>query len=117
MDPNAPLTTREFTQAIWGLLFGMVAPWMIILPVWLLLDRYRDRKASREAQARINADQRPVFDGTWERQRRQELHEQYRLERLSPEERAREAAWKARVKAEEDAIEAQIAREREEGRR
>jgi hypothetical protein len=44
MDPNAPLTTEPCAQALWAL-----------VPVWLVIERYRDRKASREAQARLQA--------------------------------------------------------------
>jgi hypothetical protein len=53
MDPNAPLTTQPFTQAIWALALGVAAPWLIILPARWAWERYQDRKASREAQERL----------------------------------------------------------------
>jgi hypothetical protein len=53
MDPNAPLTTQQFTQAIWALALGVAAPWLIILPARWAWERYQDRKASREAQERL----------------------------------------------------------------
>ena len=52
MDPTAPLTTGQFTQAIWALLIGLVAPWVTVIPVWIAIDRYRDRRAARLEQAR-----------------------------------------------------------------
>jgi hypothetical protein len=52
MGPTAPLTTGQFTQAIWALLIGRVAPWVTIIPVWIAIDRYRDRRAARLEQAR-----------------------------------------------------------------
>jgi uncharacterized membrane protein YqiK len=53
MDPNAPLTTQPFTQAVWAIALGVAAPWLIILPAWWAWERYQDRKASREAQERL----------------------------------------------------------------
>ena len=50
MEPNAPLTTQQFTQAIGAIALGVAAPWLIILPAWWAWERYQDRKASREAQ-------------------------------------------------------------------
>jgi hypothetical protein len=32
MDPNAPVTTQQFTQAIWAIALGVAAPWLIVLP-------------------------------------------------------------------------------------
>jgi hypothetical protein len=55
MDPNAPLTTQQFTQALWALLIGLAVPWVAIIPVWVAIDRYRDRRAARLAQARWQA--------------------------------------------------------------
>lgn len=55
MDPTAPMTPQDFARALWALALGMAAPWVIIVPVWLLIERYRDRKASREAQDRLQA--------------------------------------------------------------
>jgi hypothetical protein len=40
---------------IWAIALGMVAPWVVIIPAWLLIDRYRDRRAVRLAQARWQA--------------------------------------------------------------
>jgi hypothetical protein len=53
VDPNAPLTTQQFTQTIWALALGAAAPWLIILPARWIWDRYQNRKASREAQERL----------------------------------------------------------------
>jgi hypothetical protein len=53
MDPNAPLTTQQFTQTIWAIAVGVAAPWLILLPAWWAWERYQDRKASREAQERL----------------------------------------------------------------
>jgi hypothetical protein len=50
VEPNAPLTTQQFTQAIGAIALGVAAPWLIILPAWWAWERYQDRKASREAQ-------------------------------------------------------------------
>jgi hypothetical protein len=55
MDPTAPMTPQDFARVLWALVLGMVAPWVIIVPIWLLIERYRDREASREAQARLQA--------------------------------------------------------------
>jgi hypothetical protein len=55
VEPNAPLTSQQFAQAVLAIALGIAAPWVIALPTWLLIDRYRDRKASREAQARLQA--------------------------------------------------------------
>jgi hypothetical protein len=53
MDPNAPLTTGQFRDTIWAVALGIAAPWVVIVPVWLLIERWRDRRASRDAQARL----------------------------------------------------------------
>jgi hypothetical protein len=55
MDSSAPTTPRDFALAVWAVAVGLAAPWVIIVPVWLLIEHYRDRKASREAQARLQA--------------------------------------------------------------
>jgi hypothetical protein len=49
------MTPRDFTQAIWALLIGLAVPWVTIIPMWVAIARYRDRKAAREAQARLQA--------------------------------------------------------------
>jgi hypothetical protein len=55
MDPNAPLTTQQFTQAIGAAVISFAAPWVLILPtVWLVM-RWWDRRALRKAQARWQA--------------------------------------------------------------
>lgn len=56
MDPNAPVTVQQFSELIWAMLMGFIAPWAVIIPAWFLIERYRDRNASREAQARLQAD-------------------------------------------------------------
>jgi hypothetical protein len=52
MDPTAPMTPRDFAQAIWAIALGIAAPWVIIMPLWLVIDRWRDRRALWNAQAR-----------------------------------------------------------------
>jgi hypothetical protein len=116
MDPNAPLTTQPFTQAIWAIALGFAAPWLIILPAWWAWERYQDRKASREAQARVQADdaQHPHRSrralawedpDSWARRmalRHQiwQVEQQIREEQLPAEERA----WLQRHREEQQAI-------------
>jgi hypothetical protein len=89
MDPNAPMTSRDFAHAMWALALGVAAPWVLIVPIWLLIERYRDRKASREAQARIQAWEaahpREVPD---EHARLAQIRDQLWLESLTPRARA-----------------------------
>jgi hypothetical protein len=89
MDPNTPVTTGQFTQTIWALLIGLVGPWVTIIPIWLLIERYRDRRASREAQARLQAWEaahpREVPD---EHARLAQIRDQLWLESLTPHARA-----------------------------
>jgi hypothetical protein len=59
VDPNAPLTTQPFTQAIWALVIGFSAPLILFLLISWAWERHQNRKASREAQARLDADHRP----------------------------------------------------------
>jgi hypothetical protein len=47
MDPNTPLTTQQFVQARWALAIGLVVPWVTIIPIWVAIERARDRNASR----------------------------------------------------------------------
>jgi hypothetical protein len=49
------LTSQQFIQAVWAIALGIAAPWVIALPAWRLIDRWRDRKALREAEARLRA--------------------------------------------------------------
>jgi hypothetical protein len=49
------LTSQPFARAFLAVAIGIATPWVIALPAWLLIDRSRDRKASREAQARLQA--------------------------------------------------------------
>jgi len=60
---------------------------------------------------------RAAHDPLAEMSRRQALRDQYRRDRLSPEERARDEAFQARWQAQEAAIEAQLRQEREARRR
>lgn len=39
MDPNALLTTGQFTQAIWAIALGVAVPWLVIWPAILLVSR------------------------------------------------------------------------------
>jgi hypothetical protein len=55
MDPNAPVTTGQFTQALFAVLVGFAVPWGVILPSLLLVTRWWDRRALRRAQARWEA--------------------------------------------------------------
>jgi hypothetical protein len=45
MDPSAPLTAQQCTQAVWALVIGFAAPWVVIFPVWWLIERWRDRQS------------------------------------------------------------------------
>jgi hypothetical protein len=83
MDPNAPRTPRDFAQAMWAIALGLAAPWVVIVPLYLLIDRWRDRRALRKARARWQAWEAahppgPTDDFT----RKWQLREQLRLERL-----------------------------------
>jgi hypothetical protein len=49
------MTPRDFAQAIWAIALGIAAPWVIIMPLWLVIDRWRDRRALWNAQARWQA--------------------------------------------------------------
>jgi hypothetical protein len=55
MDPNAPLTTQPFTQAISPILLGFAVPGVLILAAFLLVTRWWDRRALRKAQAHWEA--------------------------------------------------------------
>jgi hypothetical protein len=85
----------------------VAAPWVLIVPIWLLIERYRDRKASREAQARLQAWEaahpREVPD---EHARLAQIRDQLWLESLTSHARAyilrqrlEEAEREARVRA------------------
>jgi hypothetical protein len=49
------LTAQPFTQAIWAIVLGFAASWVVIIPAFLLIMRWRDRRALRRAQARWQA--------------------------------------------------------------
>jgi hypothetical protein len=51
MDPNTPLTTGPFTQAIVLPLIGLVGPWVVIVPIGLLITHWWDRRSLRRAEA------------------------------------------------------------------
>ena len=40
---------------MWALAIGLVVPWVTIIPIWVAIARARERQASREAQARLQA--------------------------------------------------------------
>jgi hypothetical protein len=85
MDPTAPMTPRDFAHALWGLALGMGAPWVIIVPIWLLIERYRDRKASRYAQARLQAwEAAHPREAPDEHVRLAQIRDQLWLESLTP---------------------------------
>jgi hypothetical protein len=89
MDPNAPMTIGQFTQAIWALVISLVAPWRIIMPIYLLIERSRDRNASREAQARLHAwEAAHPREPEDEQARLAQIKEQLWLESLAPQTRA-----------------------------
>ena len=89
MDPTAPMTSRDFAQAVWAIALGMAAPWVIIVPIWLLIERYRDRKASREAQARLQAwEAAHPREASDEHARLAQIRDQLWLESLTPDARA-----------------------------
>jgi hypothetical protein len=82
MDPNAPVTTQQVTQVIVGILVGVAVPWVVILPAFLLIMRWWDRRALRLAKARWVAweathPREPPRDN-WER--RWQLRQQLWLE-------------------------------------
>ena len=89
MDPTAPMTPQDFAQALWALALGMAAPWVLIVPVWRLIERYRDRKASREAQARLQAwEAAHPREPEDEHARLAQIRDQLWLESLAPHVRA-----------------------------
>jgi hypothetical protein len=122
MDPTAPLTTGQFTQAIWGLLTGLVAPWVTIIPLWVALERYRDCNASREAQARLQADAAehpsqsrrvPTREDPDYWARRMELrHQIWQMEQQIREEQLpeEERVWRQRHREEQQAIQREARR-------
>ena len=55
MDPNAPLTTQPFAQALRAITIGIAAPWGGIVPLYLVIDRWRESRALRKAQAHWEA--------------------------------------------------------------
>jgi hypothetical protein len=88
MDSNAPLTTQQFTQAIWAIARGFAAPWLIILPAWWAWQRYQDRNASREAQERLRRwEAMHPLEPEDEWARTAEIKERLWLESLSPDAR------------------------------
>jgi hypothetical protein len=107
MDPNAPLTTQQFTQAIGTIALGVAAPWLIILPAWWAWERHQDRKASREAQKllrRWEATHPLEPEDEWARLA--QIKDRLWLESLSPDtrrhilrQRQEEAERKARARA------------------
>jgi hypothetical protein len=67
----------------------MVAPWVIIVPIWRLIERYRDRQASREAQARLQAwEAAHPREAPAEYARLAHIRDQLWLESLAPHVRA-----------------------------
>jgi hypothetical protein len=50
MDP-----TPSCAPPLWAILLGPLAPWAVALPLGLAVVRYLNRRASREAQARLDA--------------------------------------------------------------
>jgi hypothetical protein len=89
MDPTAPMTPQDFVQALWALALSMAAPWVLVVPVWLLIERYRDRKASREAQARLQAwEAAHPREPEDEHARLAQIRDQLWLESLAPHVRA-----------------------------
>jgi hypothetical protein len=107
MDPNAPLTTQQFTQALWAAALGFAAPWLLIIPAWLLIERWRDRKASREAQERLRRwEATHPLDPEDERARLAQIKDRLWLESLPPDarrsilrQRQDEAGREARARA------------------
>ena len=89
MDPNAPLTTGQFVQALWALAIGLVVPWVTSIPIWVALERDRDRKASREAQACLQAwEAAHPREPPDEPARLAQIRDRLRLDRLEPHVRA-----------------------------
>jgi hypothetical protein len=89
MDPNAPWTTGQFVQALWALAIGLVVPWVTIIPIWVAIERSRDRKASREAQARLQAwEAAHPREAPDEPARLAQLRDQLWLDSLTPHVRA-----------------------------
>jgi len=62
------MTSGDFAKAIRAAVLVTVAPWVIIVPLYLLIDRYRDRRAARQAEAR-----RQVWEATHPREPPDEL--------------------------------------------
>jgi hypothetical protein len=89
MDPNTSLTTGQFVQAMWALAIGLVVPWVTIIPIWVAIERYRDRKASREAQARLQAwEASHPREAPDEHARLAQIRDQLWLDSLTPHVRA-----------------------------
>jgi hypothetical protein len=103
VDPNIPLTTQQFTQALWGVAIGIAAPWVNILPAWWAWGRYQDRKASREAQERLRrweATHPLAPEDEWVRLA--QIKDHLWLESLSPDAR-RDILRQRQAEAERDA--------------
>ena len=97
MDPNAPLTTQPFTQAIGAIALGVAAPWLIILPAWWAWERYQDRTASREAQERLRRwEATPPLEPEDEWARLAQIKDRLWLESLSPDAPAAPGRGRAR---------------------
>jgi hypothetical protein len=103
VDPNTPLTTQQFTQALWAVAIGIAAPWVIILPAWWAWERYQDRKASREAQERLRRwEATHPLEPEDEWARLAQIKDHLWLESLSPDAR-RDILRQRQAEAERDA--------------
>jgi hypothetical protein len=83
------MTPRGFAQAMWAIALGMAAPWVLIVPIWLLIERARDRRAARQAQARLQAWEAAYpREAPDEHARLVQIRDQLWLESLAPHARA-----------------------------
>jgi hypothetical protein len=114
MDPTAPVTTGQFTQAIFAILLGFAAPWVVILPALLLVARWWDRRAVRRAQVRWEAWQaaHPSEPPREDWLRRWEIREQLWLESQPAYIQAHLRRWRLEAAEREARVEAVLAAER-----
>jgi hypothetical protein len=96
MDPNAPMTVRDFVYAAWAIALGFLVPYVILVPLWWWLDRRDHRRfwaqfeRERQERQRQWAEERRRWDQRQhEQQRLAQLRDQLWLESLPEPERQR----------------------------
>jgi DNA segregation ATPase FtsK/SpoIIIE-like protein len=119
MEPNEPLTVQHVVSAIWAAAIGLVAPWVILGPLFWWLDRRRDRRFAREQDARQHAwaREQEARQQAWARERQEaarlsQLRDQLWVESLPAASRERILEERRQEREREELARAMLAAER-----